>query len=113
LGLYPLKKIGSDIPPPSGANCDIIKKIMSDEPHVRLIPCLMDSTQALKIREMVGSHDEFLGIEVDVDPNLQANKEVSVTFRIPENINTVNFFGEFTKALSQESTAVTLNERMR
>lgn len=90
---------------------------MFDGPDKYQMACLMETTKALSVREMIKCHTEFSGIEIDIGLNREAHKpfqselvsegKVLVTFYVPcRCINMVDFFREMGKTLNQESETI-------
>jgi len=83
--------------------------------------CSMKPVEIFKLCKMISFHPEFSAIRISVNLKrstyrpFQAktipNGYVLVTLDIPRRFNMVNFFGEFSKALNQESSIPSHGER--
>lgn len=85
--------------------------------------CSMRPVEVFKLYKMVALHPEFSSLRISVNPKRSTFRPFQaetipqgymlVTLDIPRRFNMVNFFGEFSKALNQESSIMSHGERKR
>lgn len=85
--------------------------------------CSMKPVEVFKLSKMVVLHPEFSAIRIIVNQKRNTYRpfqaetipqgNMLVTLQIPRRFNMVNFFGEFSKALNQESSIMSHGERKR
>lgn len=85
--------------------------------------CSMKPVEIFKLSKMVALHPEFSAIRITINHKKSTYRpfqaetipqgNVLVTLRIPRRFDMVNFFGEFSRALNQESSVMSHGERKR
>ena len=83
----------------------------------------MKPDEIFKLYKMIAFHPEFSSLRISVNPKRSTYHPFQeatipegymlVTLNIPRRFNMVNFFGEFSKALNQESSIMSHGERKR
>lgn len=83
----------------------------------------MKPIEIFKLSKMIALHPEFSSVRIAVNQKRSTYRpfqaetipqgNMLVTLQIPRRFNMVNFFGEFSKALNQESSIMSHGERKR
>lgn len=83
----------------------------------------MKPIEIFKLSKMIALHPEFSAIRITINHKRSTYRSfqaeiipqgnVLVTLRIPRRFDMVNFFGEFSRALNQESSTMSHGERKR